>query len=155
LEKLTRLGGRVMEELIYKFVTSDDELRGAFAVRRKVFIEEQDISEEIELDEFDDTVLHMVVQDGERIVATARVRFPSEDTVKIERMAVLPPYRRRGTGRGIISFIIDEMKKKGISLAVLHAQYAVKDFYRSCGFEETGEPFREAGIKHIEMHRRL
>jgi predicted GNAT family N-acyltransferase len=144
-----------MDRLIYKFVTSDNELEGAFAVRRQVFVEEQNIPEEIELDEFDSSALQVVVRDGDKIVATARVRFPSPDTAKIERMAVLPAYRRRGTGRGIISFIIGEMKKQGINRAVLHAQYAVRDFYRSCGFEETGEPFREAGIKHIEMQRRL
>ncbi len=72
-----------MSKLSYKLVTSDKEIEGAFEVRRKVFIEEQGISEELELDGHDSEALHMVVKDGERVIGTARVLFLATSQTKI------------------------------------------------------------------------
>jgi len=144
-----------MGELNYKLVTSDSELEGAFEVRRQVFVKGQGVPEDVELDEDDKEALHMVVKDGDRVIGTARVLFPSDDLAKIERMAVLDPFRRRGIGSRIISFLIEELRNRQIEEAVLHGQYQVVAFYKSCGFEEIGLPFLEVGIKHIKMQRRL
>ena len=144
-----------MEQLTYRYISNDDELEEAFNIRRRVFVEEQAISEDIELDEYDSVSTHIIVKDGDRAIATARVQFPGKGTAKIERMAVLKDFRRRGIGRNIISFLIKEFRKRKVEQVVLHAQYAVLDFYRSCGFKETGEPFIEADIKHIRMEKKL
>ncbi len=144
-----------MGKLSYKLVTSDRELKAAFEVRLQVFVEEQGVSEELELDDLDQEALHMVVKDGERVIGTARVLFLTANQAKIERMAILKPFRRRGIGRGIISFLNEELRNKQVEQVVLHAQYAVVAFYKSCGFEESGLPFQEAGIKHIKMERQL
>jgi len=144
-----------MDKFNYKLATSDSELDGAFAIRRQVFVEEQGISEDIELDEHDREALHMVVKDGDRVIGTARVLFLDAGLAKIERMAILPPFRRRGIGKGIISFLSEELKNRQVEQVILHAQYAVVAFYKSCGFEETGSPFWEAGIKHIKMQKQL
>ena len=64
-----------MGKLSYKLVASDRELKAAFEVRRQVFVEEQGISEDIELDDYDREALHMVVKDGEKVIGTARVLF--------------------------------------------------------------------------------
>ena len=144
-----------MDKFNYKLATSDSELDGAFAIRRQVFVEEQGISEDIELDEHDKEALHMVVKDGDRVIGTARVLFLDAGLAKIERMAILPPFRRRGIGKGIISFLSEELKNRQVEQVILHAQYAVVAFYKSCGFEETGSPFWEAGIKHIKMQKQL
>ena len=144
-----------MDKLSYKLVTSDGDLKEAFGVRKKVFVEEQGISEDIEFDGCDSDALHMVVKDGERVIGTARVQFLTPSQAKIERMAVLKPFRRRGIGSEIISFLNEELRNRRVEQVVLHAQYSVVDFYKSCGFEESGSPFWEAGIKHIKMQRRL
>lgn len=144
-----------MGKLNYKLVTSDRELEGAFEVRRRVFIEEQGIPEDLELDGYDGEALQMVVADGDRVIGTARVLFPATGQAKIERMAVLKSFRRRGIGRRIISFLNEELSHRQVEQVVLHAQWPVVAFYRSCGFEETGSPFWEAGIKHIKMQRQL
>ncbi len=144
-----------MGKLIYKLVTSDRELNGAFEVRRQVFTEEQGISQDIELDEYDREALHMVVKDGDRVIATARVQFSASGQAKIERMAVFKPYRRRGIGRRIISFLSKELGNRHVGQLVLHAQQSAIAFYKSCGFKESGSPFYEAGIKHTKMQRRL
>ena len=144
-----------MDKLNYKLVTSDSELEGAFAVRRQVFVEEQGISEDVELDEHDREALHMVVKDGDRVIGTARVLFLATGLAKIERMAILQPFRCKGIGRKIISFLSEELKNRQVEQAVLHAQYDVVGFYRSCGFEEVGSPFWEVGIKHVKMQKQL
>ncbi len=144
-----------MGEFSYKLVSSDRELKSAFEIRRQVFVEEQGISKELELDELDREVLHMVVKDKERIIGTARIRFLATGQAKLERMAVLKHFRRRGIGRGIVSFLIEELRNRQIGQVLLHAQYSAVAFYRSCGFEESGSPFWEAGIRHIKMKRRI
>jgi len=144
-----------MDKLSFKLVTSDKELQGAFEVRRQVFVEEQGVPEDLEYDDDDHKAMHMVVKDGERVIGTARVQFPTTSQAKIERMAILKPFRCRGIGRGIISFLNEELRNRQVEQVVLHAQYAVVAFYKSCGFKESGSPFCEVGIKHIKMQRRL
>jgi predicted GNAT family N-acyltransferase len=144
-----------MDNLSCKIVVNDCELKGAFEVRKQVFVEEQGIPEDLELDEYDMEAMHMVAKDGERIVGTARVLFLAASQAKLERMAILKPFRHRGIGKGIISFLDEEFKNRGIEQVVLHAQCSAVNFYKSCGFEESGSPFWEAGIKHVKMQKRL
>jgi len=144
-----------MGKLNYKLVASDRELKGAFEVRRQVFVEEQGISEDIELDDYDREALHMVVKDGEKIIGTARVLFLAANQAKLERMAILKPFRRKGIGRRLICYLNEELCKRQVEQVVLHAQYAVVAFYKSFGFEELGLPFVEDGIKHIKMQKWL
>ena len=144
-----------MGKLVYKLATSERELKEAFEVRKKVFVEEQGISEHLELDGHDSEALHTVVKDGKRVIGTARVLFLATNQAKLERMAILKPFRRQGIGRGIVSFLNEELRNRQIVQIVLHAQYPVVAFYKSCGFVESGSPFFEAGIKHIKMQRRL
>ncbi len=139
----------------YKVVRGKKELLDVFDVRRQVFVREQGISEGVELDEYDGEALHIIVMEGGRAIGTARVLFPSANLAKIERMAVLKAFRRRGIGRNIIAFLEAELRNKGISQEILHAQYAAIPFYESCGFQAVGPPFWEAGIKHIKMQKTL
>jgi len=144
-----------MGKLSYKLVANDRELEEAFEVRREVFVEEQGISEDLVFDGHDGEALHMVVKDGQRVIGTARVLLLADNQEKLERMAVLKPFRHKGIGRGIVSFLNKEMRKRQLEQVVLHAQYTVVAFYKSCGFEESGSPFWEAGLKHVKMQKRL
>jgi len=144
-----------MDKFHYKLVASDRELKEAIEVRKKVFVEEQGVPEDLELDGLDGQALHMVVKDGERVIGTARVMFLPDRQAKIERMAILKSVRRKGIGRRIISFLNKELKNKQVKQVILHSQYSAVGFYKSCGFEESGLPFLEAGIKHIKMQRSL
>ena len=97
----------------------------------------------------------MVVKDGEKVIGTARVLFLAANQAKLERMAILKPFRRKGIGSRIIAFLNEELRNRQINQVFLHAQYSVVAFYKSCGFKESGSPFWEAGIRHIRMQRRL
>lgn len=144
-----------MNKFTYKFANSNNELNGAFAVRKKVFVEEQGIPEELEWDEHDKEALHIVAKDANKVIGTARILFLDANQAKLERMAVLKRFRHKGVGRGITSFVNEELRKRNVNEIFLHAQYRVVDFYKSCGFEEVGTTFCEAGIEHIKMHRQI
>jgi len=145
----------VMREFTYKLVENKGELNHAFEVRRQVFVEEQGIPENIVFDDPEGEAIHIVAKDGKRIVGTARIQFLGAKQAKLERMAVLKPFRNMGIGKGIMSFIAEELKSKQVEQVILHAQHGAVEFYKECGFKELGLPFWEAGIKHTKMGRAL
>ena len=142
-----------MKKFSYKFVDREGELEGAFAVWRQVFVAEQGISENLVYDGSDYEARHLVVKDGERVIGAARVRFLEAGQAKLERMAILPPFRHLGIGQEMIDFLVGELRGEGIKKLILHAQHQVVEFYQTCGFNPVGRPFAEAGIKHQKMER--
>ncbi len=144
------------DELAYQFAETEQEYEGMRVVRQLVFVEEQGIPENLVFggNPRDDDNL-AVVLNGESVIGTARIIFVSHDAAKIERMAVLDKYRNYGVGRGLMEFMVSEIKKRGYSRVFLHAQNSAVGFYRSCGFRDTGEPFMEAGIEHVKMELNL
>jgi len=144
-----------MSKFSYKLVTGGVELQQAFEVRRQVFVREQGISEDLVFDWHDREALHMVVKDGERVIGSARVQFLADNQAKLERMAILKRYRRKGIGREMLLFLDTIWKDKQVQQVIIHAQLEVVPFYKLCGFDESGLPFREAGIKHIKMRKQV
>ena len=144
-----------MANITYKLVTTDEEMRDALEVRRQVFVQEQGVSEDLEYDGQDEEALHMVVKNEGRVIGTARVRFLANNQAKIERLAILKPFRRRGIGSNIFSFLKQELKSRQTEQIIIHAQCAIIAFHKSCGFKETGPAFWEAGIKHRKMQLQL
>ena len=144
-----------MSKFGYKLVTGDVELQEAFEVRRQVFVREQGISEDLVFDRYDREALHVVVKDGQKVIGTARVQFLTDNQAKLERMAVLKHYRRKGIGKEMLLFLDAVWKDKKVQQVIIHAQFKVVSFYKLCGFYELGLPFREAGIKHMKMRKRL
>jgi predicted GNAT family N-acyltransferase len=129
-------------------VKSESELKQAMAVRHNVFVEEQGIDEREEYDGLDDSSLQFVVKTAGEIIGTARVRFITGDCAKIERMAILKPFRKHGAGKALLTFILVHVET---SQVILHAQWAAIPFYKACGFKESNGSFFEAGIKHVKM----
>jgi len=144
-----------MSKFGYKLVTGDVELQEAFAVRRQVFVREQGISEDLVFNGHDSEALHMVVKDGERVIGSARVQFLADNQAKLERMAILEHYRRKGIGKELLLFLDTAWKDKQVQQVIIHAQLEVVPFYKLCGFDELGSPFQEAGIKHIKMRKQV
>ncbi|MGH7863427.1 MAG: GNAT family N-acetyltransferase [Candidatus Binataceae bacterium] len=128
-------------------------MREAHAIRRKVFIEEQNVSEQIEIDD-DACAFHALALDGDRAVGCGRFVAHGGD-VKIGRMAVQRELRGCGIGRRILDFLVDAARRQGHRKAVLHAQLTAEGFYLKQGFTPMGEVFEEAGIAHRKMERDL
>jgi predicted GNAT family N-acyltransferase len=135
-------------------VETPEQMRQAYAIRRRVFIEEQQVPEEIELDEDDADAWHALALIDGRVVGCGRF-VAHDDYVKIGRMAVLPELRSEGIGRAILLFLMDEARRRGFKRAVLHAQLSAEGFYLKQGYEPLGDVFEEAGIPHRKMERAL
>lgn len=123
----------------------------AAPIRFAVFVEEQGVPREIELDEIDDACIHAVAFEGEIAVGTGRL-LPDGH---IGRMAVLRQWRGRGIGSGILERLIEKARERGDREVALSAQVHAADFYRAHGFVEQGGEYLEAGIAHQAMRRAL
>ena len=123
----------------------------AAPIRFAVFVEEQGVPPEIELDEMDAACIHAVAFTGEQAIATARL-LPDGH---IGRMAVLKNWRGRGIGRRVLDALTAEARRLGHRELALSAQVHAVPFYRAHGFVEQGEEFLEAGIRHQAMRKSL
>jgi len=118
------------------------------AIRRIVFVAEQQVPEALEWDGLDSEAVHLLAEGADgRPVATARL-LPSG---QIGRMAVLKPHRRRGIGRALLLRLLEIAAAEGYPRPFLNAQVSALDFYHRIGFEPEGEVFDEAGIPHLRM----
>ncbi len=127
----------------------------AFAIRRRVFVEEQNVPEEIEMDADDSHSFHaLAILDGVAI-GCGRMLEHGDTEVKIGRMAVLSEFRKTGVGALILRFLIDRARARGVRKAILHAQLTAEGFYLKEGFKPVGGVFDEAGIAHRKMEREL
>ena len=144
-----------MEGLVVKLVENEDEFEGAIAVRFRVFVAEQAIPPEEELDEDDATAVHAVALVHRQVVGTGRLVSRDDGDGQVGRMAVDRPRRQQGVGGRILIFLEDEARSLGMARCVLHAQEYVKGFYAARGYQEYGESFLEVNIPHVEMHKEL
>ena len=131
-------------------VSSRKELEKAFAIRVRVFVREQKVPEEIELDRDDERAAHFLAFSGENAVGTARVVMRGK-SAKIGRMAVLKSYRRRGVGKKLLKCAVAVARKQNAQNIYLHAQVPVIAFYETMSFRCAGPVFDEAGIPHRKM----
>ena len=129
---------------------------GASALRRAVFIEEQNIPKELEWDAHDAVVLHAVARNRlGQVIGTGRL-LPAEDGVShIGRMAVHRTLRSGGHGAAVVQALEDAARARGDREVALNAQRSAERFYARLGYVVHGQPFEEAGIAHIEMRRAL
>ncbi len=139
-------------EVAVKVVETEAELEAAIGVRFRVFVEEQSVPPEEELDEYDAAATHAVALHDGTVVGTGRVIL-GEGPARIGRMAVDQPWRRNGVGGLLLTFLEEEARSQGATGFVLHAQEYVKSFYAAHGYQEHGEVFLEAGIRHVEMRK--
>ena len=124
----------------------------AAQVRRAVFVQEQQIAEELEWDEADQPALHVVVfsEQGDA-VGTGRLLAPEPGVAQIGRLAVLRPARRTGIGALLVRTLMEQARQRGDRRVILNAQCAAIPFYVALGFQPNGEIFQEAGIDHVQM----
>ena len=134
---------------------SEAEMEAALAVRMRVFVAEQSVPAEEELDDEDATATHAIARHNGLVIGTGRLLIREAGTCQIGRMAVDQPWRRRGVGGQLLLYLEQEAHNQGMNQAMLHAQEYVKSFYASHGYLERGEVFLEAGIPHIEMRKEI
>lgn len=129
----------------------EDARAHAAPIRFAVFVEEQGVPEQMELDDADEDCVHALAFEDERPVGTARL-LPDGH---IGRMAVLKSRRGRGIGGLILARLIEAARARGHREVLLSAQVHAAGFYRAHGFVEEGAEYLEAGIAHRRMRRIL
>jgi len=136
--------------LTMKWFFADDGLDDAHSIRRKVFIEEQGLTEAEEYDGTDYACTHLVAYEDDVPVATGRIMLYGDDYI-IGRVAVLKEHRGKNLGVGIMQTLIEGCNMMGGHRQILHAQTHARGFYEKLGFTPYGEEFDECGIPHIAM----
>lgn len=131
-------------------VTTTRDLAACHALRRTVFIEEQGVPADLEVDGRDGEAVHLLATDDGTPVGTARFLVVG-DAAKIGRVCVLPDRRGEGIGVALIRAAMAEAKAMGLSRATLGAQVSAIGFYDRLGYTAEGEEFMDAGIPHRTM----
>lgn len=130
------------------------DLAGALALREEVFVREQGVPVEEEIDGRDDEALHLLAFESERVIGTLRLLFDGT-TVKVGRVAVERSSRRRGVAAAMLEEAIAEARRRGCTRARLASQLDAVAVYEGAGFAVESGVFEEAGIAHVWMGRTL
>ncbi|MEP0943058.1 MAG: GNAT family N-acetyltransferase [Rhizobiaceae bacterium] len=141
-----------MSNMVISTVTTDAEKDICYHLRHVVFVEEQGVPVELEIDEFDASDAHhfLGLIDG-KPAATARICLFG-DKAKIQRVVVMKQFRGRNLGRQLMQHLMDFARRNNLAPQIaLDAQTYAVPFYQSLGFETIGEEFDDAGIAHIHM----
>ncbi|MZQ81759.1 GNAT family N-acetyltransferase [Paenibacillus sp. 5J-6] len=140
-------------------VTHQDQLKECFKVRFKVFVDEQQVPEHLEMDEKDESpeaCHHFLILDGEQPVATGRWYEYQPQTAKLQRVAVLKEYRGQSLGKQIILAMEQQARELNCTSSILDAQCQAEGFYDQLGYKVIStEPFYDAGILHVRMKKPL
>jgi len=146
-----------MTTLKYTKITTWQESEAELkAIRHKVFIEEQNVPENMEWDELDAQAVHFLVKDKNgHCYGVARLIYDCQHKANIGRFAVPGEYRGQGIARSLLKFVIGYAHSQGIVEINLSAQTYIQKLYQREGFETVGEEYEEAGIPHIHMRLTL
>ena len=139
-----------MNNIAIKVVKYADFKDQIMNIRKVVFIEEQNVPEELEIDGVDPESIHVLAYDGDEAVATGRMLLDGH----IGRIAVIKEYRSPGIGVLIVNKLLDIAKNLNLDEVYLSSQYHARDFYQKLGFIAEGEIYLDAGIEHITMKKK-
>lgn len=143
-------------ETIYVRKIVENEFEAYLKVRKTVFVDEQDVDESLEYDEYDDLnsedVLHVGAYYQGTIIGTMRL-IKKGKTLKVGRVAVLKEMRKKKVGNRLLEYAEKQAKNNGFDRLELGAQLTAKEFYIKNGYLEYGDLFMDAGIEHIMMYK--
>lgn len=133
--------------IIVEKVDNQEQIETAFSIRRQVFVEEQNVSQERESMDDEEAVHYLATVNG--LPAGAARYRKMEKGAKIERIAVLNTFRGKRIGEAILLKILDDLKNE--DKIYLYAQVIATPFYIKNGFRQTDNYFLDDGIEHVEM----
>ncbi|MGN7940668.1 GNAT family N-acetyltransferase [Virgibacillus sp. 6R] len=131
-------------------VTTKEQLEDAFKVRQEVFVNEQNVPVEEEIDQFEDEAIHIVLYDERTPVGAARLRI-LDGIGKLERICVLSSCRGKGAGKQLVDKLEEIASSEGVKKFKLNAQTHAIPFYERLGYKTISDIFMDAGIPHVTM----
>lgn len=136
------------QKIEVKKVTDPNDLEKVFAIRREVFVGEQNCPPELEWEFEDESTHFLATVDGEPAGAS---RWRKTDKgFKLERFAVLAKFRGKGVGQELVRAVLNDLPPDA-TYVYMHAQLGAISLYEKFNFEKTGPEFEEAGIRHYKM----
>ena len=138
----------------YIIVEGINDLLETYLIRKKVFVEEQNISYEDEYDFVENDRIVILVKYNGINCATGRINIKG-NIANLERICVLKEYRNLSIGKYLINILINISKDKNCNLITLGAQLQALGFYRKLGFKEFGDNYLDANILHQNMKLEL
>lgn len=135
-------------------VQTEAELETCLGIRLRVFVDEQRVPPEEEIDGLDPEATHLLAYHGGAPAGTLRLR-EVKGAAKIERLAVDKAARGAGLGRRLMRAVEAEARARGLTLCTLGAQLRVIPFYERLGYTAEGPVFLDAKIPHRRMSKRL
>lgn len=136
--------------------TMNDIYLDALRIRSEVFMKEQGVPFEREVDQDEANTIHFVLySEKKEPIATLRLLPLSGKELKLQRMAVLKKYRKQGLGKILIEEAESFAKLQEFETITLGAQLSAIPFYEALGYQAYGEEFIDAGMPHIHMKRSL
>jgi predicted GNAT family N-acyltransferase len=140
-------------------IRTEQELHQAFQIRVEVFVEEQQVPKDVELDEYDvspQAARHILVMIDGQAAATGRWIKYKPDTAKMQRIAVRQLFRGLGLGRKLMEALEEWAREEGFAYSLLDAQCQAEPFYAKLGYVTvSSETFLDAGIPHVRMKKKL
>ena len=146
-----------MIKIEIKKITTQTELEKAFQLRIEVFVHEQGVPLEDELDSFDclnAACDHLLIYQGNEAVGTGRIRIV-DGIGKLERIVVKKEARKDGIGKTIVTALEEIAKEKGLTKTKLHGQKHAENFYQKLGYTSASDIFLEDGIEHLIMIKEI
>ncbi|MGJ9383899.1 GNAT family N-acetyltransferase [Salipaludibacillus sp. CF4.18] len=131
-----------------------EELRDVYDVRRQVFIEEQGVPAEIEVDEKEKESIHLVAYHDNQPIGAGRLRL-EENYGKAERVCILSEMRGKGLGAALMKEMEQVAREHGMDKLKLNAQTHAESFYKGIGYATVSDTFYDAGILHVTMEKKL
>lgn len=128
----------------------------AVSIRQAVFIIEQGVPKELEIDGYENKCIHLVFySDKSEPITTCRLLPIDDDTIKLQRMAVKKEFRGHAYGRLLIDEAEKIAKENGYQTITLGAQATALGFYEKLGYKKHGQLFLDAGIEHYQMNKSI
>lgn len=135
-------------------ISNAEQREEAYRIRTEVFVNEQGVNPEAEIDEHEEEAVHVLAYWDGKPAGTGRVRQLGE-YAKVERICVRADFRKYGIGKGVMEAIHDIAREQGLAKAKLHGQTQAQPFYARLGYEAASDVFMEEGIPHVLMIKTL
>lgn len=138
----------------FRKVATEEELKDAFKIRTEVFVVEQKVPEEEEIDQYESESTHFVLYNSNQAIGAGRFRI-LDGTGKVERICVVKEARGTGAGKAIMLGIEEFARGLQVPSLKLNAQTHAIPFYEGLGYKVVSEVFLDAGIPHKTMKKTL
>lgn len=140
---------------VLRIAYNSPEYRAALVLRQEVLREPLGLELSAADTIGEDTHLHFIAMEGERLVGTVTFKPLSENAAKLRQMAVAPDLQGMGVGQHLVGGAEEALLTLGYTQVETHARVAAQSFYARMGYEVIGAPFEEVGLPHVTMQKGL